>query len=94
MGLRFAWDPDKAASNLAKHGVSFEEAATVFRDPLALVDLDARHSGEEERWLITGFSDRRRPLTVWYTERQDTIRVIGCRKATKREQQDYDRRPR
>ena len=93
MALYFTWDPAKADANVAKHGVAFEEAATVFVDPLARIDFDAEHADHEERWLMTGWSARRRPLTVWYTEHEDTIRIIGCRKATRAEQHDYANRP-
>jgi uncharacterized DUF497 family protein len=62
--VRFEWDPEKAASNLAKHGVSFEEARTVFGDPLATTVPDPDHSGAEERWLTTGLSDQHHLLIV------------------------------
>jgi uncharacterized DUF497 family protein len=68
MGLRFEWDPSKARENLLKHGVSFEEASTVFADPLSLTILDPDHSIAEERWVIVGESYSRQLLVVVHLE--------------------------
>ena len=87
--MRFEWDPEKAASNLAKHGVSFEEASTVFGDPLALSILDARYI-EEERWLTTGLSSQGRILIVWHTDHQPAVRIVGARKVTASERRTYE----
>jgi len=85
------WDPAKAALNLGKHGVDFEEAATVFRDPLLLVQPDVEHSEEEERWLALGKSARQLLLVVVHTENEQTIRLISARKAEPRERRRYER---
>lgn len=90
MGVHFEWAVNKATANIAKHGVSFEEAATVFRDPLALIFDDEDHSDEELREIIIGHSDNNRLLLVCFTERDDVIRVISARKATRRERRDYE----
>jgi len=91
MNLRFEWDINKANSNLTKHGVDFEEAATVFRDPIAAIFDDEEHSDYEFRELIIGHSDRNRLLLVYFTERENAIRIISARKATRRERKDYEK---
>lgn len=88
--LKFAWDAAKAAANLAKHGVSFEEAATVFGDPLALTFGDPDHSVDEHRLLTFGVSDRNRVLLVVNVERGRILRIISARKATKHERGIYE----
>jgi uncharacterized protein len=88
--VRFEWDPAKAALNLAKHGVSFDEASTVFGDPLAGTIFDPQHSGEEPRFITIGLSTRRRLITVAHTERHDGIRIISARRATRRERRRYE----
>jgi uncharacterized DUF497 family protein len=88
--VQFQWDPEKAASNEAKHGVSFEEASTVFGDPLATTVADPDHSEGEERFLTTGLSDRQRVLIVWHTEGEEGIRIIGARDATPHERRIYE----
>jgi len=88
--MEFEWDEDKARRNEAKHGVSFEEGKTIFNDPFAITILDPEHSRQEERWLDIGFSANGRLLVVWYTERSDSIRLIGCRTATATERRSYD----
>ena len=88
--LKFEWDEEKATSNVAKHGVSFEEAASVFGDPLALTFPDPDHSVGEERMLTFGISHINRLLVVVHTERGRSIRVISARKATKRERGIYE----
>ncbi len=87
--LGFEWDPRKAAENRAKHKVSFEEAVTVFGDPLGRITDDPRHS-EEERYVLLGLSERQRLLAVMFTERGDAIRLISARRATRRERRDYE----
>lgn len=90
MRLRFEWDRGNAASNLAKHGVSFEEAASVFGDPLGRIVGDPRHSVDEQRYVLLGCSERRRVLAVMFAERDEAIRLISARKATRRERRSYE----
>ena len=90
MGLKFEWHETKDAANRRKHRVAFEEAKTVFGDPLSLVISDVTHSEEEDRWVRIGFSARGRLLVVVYTERGDVIRLISGRRATMREAVDYE----
>ena len=87
--MNFQWNKSKAATNLTKHGVSFEEASTVFDDPLSSVVSDPDHSIGEYRWVITGISDQGRLLVVAFTERSDATRIINAREATRREARDY-----
>ncbi len=89
MDITFEWDEEKAWRNELKHGVTFEEARTIFNDPFAMTISDPDHSDEEERWLDIGLSTNGRLLVVWYTERGDNIRIIGCRRATKAEMRTY-----
>lgn len=88
--MQFQWNPQKALSNLQKHGVSFEEAATVFGDPLAITISDPAHSVGEIRWLTLGMSRSQRLLVVIHTERNKQIRLISARLATRRERIDYE----
>ena len=88
--MRFEWDPVKAAENLAKHGVSFEEAATVFRDVLSATGADPDHSVDEERFVTFGVSAGRRLLAVAHTDRDDTIRIISARPVTPSERNIYE----
>ena len=90
MALEFEWDPQKAAANLVKHRVSFEEAATVFGDPLGGIVADPRHSSGEERFALIGLSQVRRLLAVMYAERRGVIRIISARAATRRERRNYE----
>lgn len=90
MSLAFEWDDKKAKQNVKKHGVSFEEASTVFGDPLARTIPDPSHSEDEDRFVTLGESTRRRLLVVVFTERGDNIRIISARVATRRERQDYE----
>jgi uncharacterized DUF497 family protein len=90
MSLTFEWDPAKAAANLQKHRVTFEEAATVFGDALSLTIADEIHSRSEERFATMGQSTAGRLLVVVHTVREDTIRIIGARVATARERRDYE----
>ena len=89
--LIFDWDEAKAASNLVKHGVSFEEAATVFGDPLAFTLDDPDQSADEPRLLTFGVSSRRRVLLVVNMERGRMLRIISARKATKHERSIYEK---
>ena len=90
MSLEFEWDEDKAKTNRNKHGVSFEEASSVFGDPLALTIPDPLHSGEEDRFITLGESHRRRLLVVVSTDRENKIRIISARAATRQERKDYE----
>lgn len=92
--LRFEWDPRKAAANVRKHGVSFEEARTVFYDENALLRPDEEHSAEEDRFLLLGLSGRLRTLVVCHCHRQadEVIRLISARKANAVERQQYENR--
>jgi hypothetical protein len=87
--MEFEWDQKKAKLNLSKHGVSFEEAKTVFNDPLYVDFYDPDHSEEEYRYIIIGESSQGRILLVSYTERKDKIRIISSRQVTKNERQAY-----
>ena len=89
--MKFEWDSDKAARNLAKHGISLAEAETVFDDPFFLVFPDALHSIGEMRYLILGESDQGRLLIVSYTERGQNTRLISARRATPKEERKYER---
>ena len=88
--LRFEWDTRKAAANRAKHKVSFEEAVSVFGDPLGRITDDPRHSESEERSVLLGLSERQRLLAVMFTERADATRLPSARRATRRERRDYE----
>lgn len=90
--MRFEWDPAKAESNLRKHDVSFDEAVTVFKDPLAYIFDDTAHSEQEHREIIIGMSTVRRMLLVCFVERvEDTVRIISARPATRQEVKDYEK---
>jgi len=86
----FEWDQRKATANRAKHGVSFEEAATVFGDPLGRVVQDPRHSEGEQRFVLLGRSGAGRLLAVMFTERSEVIRIISARHATRRERRGHE----
>jgi uncharacterized protein len=90
VGMEFEWDTSKAASNLNKHGVSFEEAQTVFDNPLAFIFEDEAHSITEHREIIIGHSHRNRLLLVSFTERPNAIRIITARLVTRKEREDYE----
>lgn len=90
MALRFEWDPRKAAWNLKKHGVSFQEATSVFRDPLSITISDPDHFDSELRFVDLGLSHRGRLIVVSYTERGDNIRIISARRASRSEQKEYE----
>jgi len=87
--MRFEWDPDKARRNLAKHGVSFEEAATAFWDPLSLTVPDEDHSDHEARFVLLGVTSSLRLVTVVHTVRGGSLRIISARLATRRERRAY-----
>jgi uncharacterized protein len=89
--IQFEWDPPKAAANLRKHAVSFDEAQTVFYDEFALQFFDDEHSSDEERFLLLGMSAGAKLLIVCHCERKhgEVIRIISARKATKRESAFY-----
>lgn len=90
--MEFIWDAAKAATNHKKHGVSFEEAQSVFDNPLAVIFTDTAHSTADElREIIIGHSQRNRLLLVAFTERFDAIRLISARPATRQEREDYER---
>lgn len=80
--MHFDWDPRKATSNARKHALSFEEAATVFYDPLSATFNDPDHSGEESRFITVGYSSQNRLCIVVHTEHEDALRIISARQAT------------
>ena len=89
--MKFSWDPRKADTNFRKHGIAFDEALTVFNDPLALIFDDMAHSDDEHREIIIGFSALSRLVLVCFVERdEDTIRLISARRATNDEIKDYE----
>ena len=88
--MQIVWDPRKAAANLKKHKVSFEEASTVFADGLALTGADPDHSLGEARWITFGESVRGRLLVVSHTDEGDIIRIISARVATRHEKRFYE----
>jgi uncharacterized protein len=88
--MNFVYDPRKAAANLRKHKVSFDEAITVFADPLRAVAPDDQHSWNEERLITVGQSTRGRILFIVYTETDSTVRLIGARVATATERDQYE----
>ena len=91
MDIRFEWDEEKAALNLKKHKVSFEEAKTVFYDPNALLISDPEHSADEDRFIIMGISNKSKLLVVChcYRENEEVIRIISARKADGPEIKQY-----
>jgi uncharacterized protein len=88
--MEFDWDPNKAASNLRRHNVSFGEAATVFSDPLSTTVSDPDHALDEDRSITIGLSHRGRLLMVAHTERGDRIRIISARELTRTERAQYE----
>ncbi len=97
--LDITWDPLKAQSNIAKHGVTFVQAATVLIDPLALTLFDAAHSESEERWFTLGFSSEGKLLALSHTYQHTgpihvRVRIISAREATRHERQQYENEPR
>lgn len=92
-GMTFEWDDSKEARNFDKHGVSFDEASSVFMDPFFLVFQDPDHSEGEHRFLIFGSSSQGRCLVVSYTERGDSVRIISAREMTRTERKSYEEDP-
>jgi hypothetical protein len=90
VGIVFEWDPNKAAQNLRKHRVTFEEAATVFQDDLSFTVPDPDHSMEEERFITVGLSSQNRLLMIAHMDRDDCIRIISARELTPRERRQYE----
>jgi uncharacterized DUF497 family protein len=90
MALTFEWHEEKAKENLRKHKVSFEEAKTVFNDPLSITIADPKHSADEDRYIDIGLSVKGQVLVVVCTEQGSNIRIISCRKATKAERRTYE----
>lgn len=90
MPYQFEWDAEKAAANLRKHGVTFDEAVTTFNDSLSVLLSDPDHSATEVRYLVMGTSIRGRLLVVAFVERRPRTRIISARLATKRERHDYE----
>lgn len=88
--MEFEWDPLKATSNIKKHSVGFEEAATVFGDPLSLTISDMDHSGDEQRFVLLGQSYTGRLLIVVHTERSERVRIISARISTRNERKTYE----
>jgi len=86
----FVWDPVKATANAQEHGITFDEASTVFGDPLALLMSDPDHSEDEERYLLLGMSNQQRPLVIAFVERPPRTRLISARRATRRERRRYE----
>jgi uncharacterized DUF497 family protein len=91
MPLTFEWDSRKARSNLAKHGVGFQEASTIFGDPLSLTIPDPEHSLSEERYITVGRAFSGKLLVVVHTERGDNIRIVSPRRASRRERKFYEK---
>jgi uncharacterized DUF497 family protein len=88
--MRFEWDENKATGNLLRHGVSFEEATTVFGDPLSDTFDDPDHSSEERRFIIIGTSERGKMLVVTHTDDGETVRIISAREPTRGEREFYE----
>ena len=88
--MEFEWDAGKAESNLAKHGVEFSEAATVFGDPLAITYHDPQHSNHEERFITFGTTVLGRLVAVVHVDRDDRTRIISARDLTRRERKQYE----
>jgi uncharacterized DUF497 family protein len=89
--VSFEWDEAKARSNHRKHGITFEEARTVFDNPLAAIFDDNQHSAEEQREIIIGHSSGDRLILVYFTERSAAVRIFSARPATRKEQKDYEK---
>jgi uncharacterized DUF497 family protein len=88
--VQFEWDLNKAAENLTKHGVSFDEASTIFGDPLATTIDDPDHSIDENRFLTMGYTSKHRLIVVAHTEREGRIRIISAREPTSQERRQYE----
>ena len=90
MALQFEWDSKKSQSNKRKHGITFEEASTIFGDPLSITIHDPAHSIGEDRFVTIGTSVNDKLIVVAHTERNDIIRIISARKATRNEKRQYE----
>ena len=90
MALKFEWDPEKARTNVVKHGVRFEDAMPVFKDPFEVTTADTTPLIEEQRWNSIGMGNGFRLFVVCYTERGDTIRIVSARHATRQERKRYE----
>lgn len=88
--MKFEWDKDKERRNIRKHAISFDEAVTVFYDPLSATFADPDHSVEEERFITVGYSSQGRLFVVSHTERGDAIRIISARPATMLERKRHE----
>lgn len=88
--MEFEWDPNKAASNFKKHGISFPEAATVFGDPLSITFPDPEHSTYESRYITIGLSIDRKIIILAHADRENRIRIISARLATRKERKFYE----
>ena len=88
--MEFEWDEDKAESNERKHGVGFSEAQTVFGDPLSLTGYDPNHADEEDRYITMGTSLEGRLLVISHTDREERVRIISAREASRRERKEYE----
>jgi uncharacterized DUF497 family protein len=91
--MNFEWESEKAAENLKRHGVSFEEAATAFGDPLSITIDDPDHSEAEDRFILLGMTFRGRLVVVVHTDRGENVRLISARIPTRRERQSYEQEP-
>jgi len=87
--MRFEWDPKKAVANERKHGIPFQEAATIFNDPLAITFTDPDHSVIELRYITFGLSNQNRLIVVSHADREDGLRIISARLMTRRERRIY-----
>ena len=88
--MKFEWDKDKERRNIKKHSISFDEAVTVFYDPLSATFADTDHSIEEDRFITIGYSSQRRLFVISHTERGDAIRIISARPATISERKRHE----
>jgi uncharacterized DUF497 family protein len=88
--MEFEWDPDKAQTNLRKHRVGFQEAATVFRDPLSVTIFDPDHSRDEDRYVTIGQTQRGRVVMVAHTDRRERTRIVSARELTRAEREAYE----
>ena len=88
--MNFEWDPEKDAANQQKHGISFQEASTVFGDSLAWTIADPDHSAEEQRFLTIGYSSGQQLIIVAHTDREERVRIISARSATASERRTYE----
>jgi len=88
--IEFEWDPEKAKTNLVKHGLRFAEAATVFQDLLSITIFDPDHSEDEDRYITIGKSERGRAVMVAHTDRGNRTRIVSARELTRAERKEYE----